>query len=524
LEHELGHEHLVRYARSPPRKIAGICTKPASKATAEGFANRRFYLAGTPFRSRLFALAPHRDQSISVRSRVRSRFLASFVAALAVLLTPALLFAHARLLRSSPAAMSTIAAPPTALRLWFSERPELRFSSIELVDSAGMVIPLGPLAVGDSMSIVAAIPKPLAVGRYSIAWRTAASDGHSTNGRFTFVVASPADTTTPVATPPMVPRQSTSGTRNANAPIEPGGSSVFSLPVRWAELVAAMVLVGAVVFRLFILPAAQWPVHEVADATDRTRRLAASVAMLFLIASITRLIAQSDLAMSPAISRGAAVMSTMRYTRWGHGWTFSGAGAAVALVGLLVARTTRSAWILAGIGAVAVCVGEAMTGHPGAMGRLAPLAVALDVAHFLSAGGWLGGLTCVLLCGLPALRAPDDATRSAAGSRLVRAYHRTAVECVAMTILSALIAAWLRFPSVSDLWTTDYGLALLRKVVVVVIVLAFGLFHWRRAVVRDWAATTAKRFRISATLELLAGAVVLALTTVLISTALPPIR
>ena len=165
-----------------------------------------------------------------------------------------------------------------------------------------------------------------------------------------------------------------------------------------------------------------------------------------------------------------------------------------------------------------------MTGHPGAMGRQAPFAVAVDVAHFLSAGGWLGGLTCVLLCGLPALRAPDESVRAAAGCRLVRTYHRTAMECVVLTIVSALIAAWLRFPSMSDLWTTEYGLALLRKIVVVVIVLSFGFFHWRRAVVPDWSAKTPKRFRISATLELLAGAVVIALTAVLISTALPPIR
>jgi len=418
--------------------------------------------------------------------------------------------------------MSTVSTPPTALRLWFSERPELRFSSLELVDSAGVAVSLGDLTAGDSMSIVASIKQPLRGGRYSVAWRTAAADGHATSGRFTFIVVSQADSAKPITITIPVPNQTRSGTRNANAPIEPGGPSAFSLPVRWAELVAAMVLIGAVVFRLFVLPMAQWPVHEVTEATDRARRLATSVAILFLVASFTRLVAQSELAMSPAISRGSAIVSTMRYTRWGHGWTFSAVGAAIALVGLLVARTMRSVWILAGLGAVAICVGEAMTGHPGALSRQAPLAVAIDVAHFLSAGGWLGGLTCVLLCGLPALRAPDETTRAAAGSRLVRSYHRTAIECVLLTIISAVIAGWLRLPAFSDLWTTEYGLALLRKIVVVVIVLAFGFFHWRRAVVRDWQTTTAKRFRISATLELLAGAVVIALTTVLISTALPP--
>jgi putative copper export protein/methionine-rich copper-binding protein CopC len=454
--------------------------------------------------------------------RFRNRVVVSVFASLAVLLTPALLFAHARLLRSEPAAMSRLGVPPSVLRLWFSERPELRFSTIDLADSAGTAIPLGSVAVGDSMSLVVPLAKALSAGRYSVAWRTAAADGHSTSGRFTFIVAPAAD---PVAapTPPAAPDSNMARPippgRRANAPIEPGGPSGFSLPVRWAELVAVMVLIGAVVFRLFVLPGAEFPVHELNEASDRARRLAIAVLMLFLVSSLTRLIAESEL--MSGVARSTAMMSTIRDTRWGHGWMFAATGGIIAIVGLFVARATRTAWIVAGLGAVAICVGEAMTGHAAAMDRHAPLAVATDVAHFLSAGGWLGGLTCVVLCGLPTLRAFDERNRVLSGARLVRSYHRIAMECVLLTILTAGIAAWLRLGALSDLWTTPYGLALLRKLIVVLVVLAFGLYHWRTAVVRDWANTTAKRFRLSATAELLAGAIVIALTTVLISTALP---
>jgi putative copper export protein len=62
---------------------------------------------------------------------------------------------------------------------------------------------------------------------------------------------------------------------------------------------------------------------------------------------------------------------------------------------------------------------------------------------------------------------------------------------------------------------------LLRKLFFVVVVLVFGLYHWRRVVSVDWADDTRARFRRSAIVELMAGAVVVAFTALLISTALP---
>jgi putative copper export protein len=151
-----------------------------------------------------------------------------------------------------------------------------------------------------------------------------------------------------------------------------------------------------------------------------------------------------------------------------------------------------------------------------------PLGISVDVAHFLGAGGWVGGLACVVVCGLPAVRALDEAFRDVAGARLVRAYHRAAMECVALVIATALVAAWLRLNAVSELWTTDYGSMLFRKIVFVLIMMAFGIYHWRTTVVPDWTPSTARRFRRSAVAELVVGAIIVAFTTLLVSTALPP--
>ena len=157
---------------------------------------------------------------------------------------------------------------------------------------------------------------------------------------------------------------------------------------------------------------------------------------------------------------------------------------------------------MAGIGVALIATSEALTGHAGASTNHLPLAVAVDVVHSLGAGAWLGGLTTVLLCGLPALRPLSDKERPRACSRLVRTYHKAAIESVTLVVLSALIAAWLRLGRLDALWTTDYGRMLLRKVFFVVCLFGFGLYHTRTAVNPEWGEDTV----ISLSAECYAGA------------------
>jgi putative copper export protein len=92
---------------------------------------------------------------------------------------------------------------------------------------------------------------------------------------------------------------------------------------------------------------------------------------------------------------------------------------------------------------------------------------------------------------------------------------------VIIVVLTAVVAAWLRLPAFDALWTTPYGLALVRKVIFVLVVLGFGVYHWRRVVIPDWTKNTLSRFKRSAVLELLFGGVVVALTAYLLTQPLP---
>ncbi|HTJ22508.1 MAG TPA: copper resistance protein CopC [Gemmatimonadaceae bacterium] len=460
-----------------------------------------------------------------VQSSSRHALIAA-CAVVALIATPVIAFAHARLVRSAPAANESLSAPPNGISLWFSERPELRFTSVQLLDSAGRAITLGaPSADADATGVVAAISAPLGVGRYTVVWRTAAADGHPSTGKFAFTVTS-APAAPPVVAPDDTARGSVSvridtvARRIPNSIAQPERPPAMPTAARWAELVAALTLIGALVVRLAVLPRADLPRETFIDASDRLRRLGHATLTLFALATLLRVAAESTLVMGDGESRLHAMLIVVRDTRWGHGWSFGAAGAVLAIVGLVAARRSISGWVVASVGAVLVCLGEALTGHAAASSRSA-LAIAADVTHVLGAGAWIGGLAALVVSVFPAIGALDQAQESRAGSRVVRAYHASAVECVAIVAISALVAAWLRLPALSALWSTTYGQILLIKVCVVLVVLAFGGYHWRSAVSVEWGTGTAGKFRRSAAAELVVGAIVVAITAVLISTPLP---
>lgn len=459
------------------------------------------------------------------------RALIAGAAAIALLTTPALLLAHARLVRSSPAANAVLSTPPDRITLWFSERPELHFTSVQLLDSAGRAIPLAaPVAEANSSAVSLLINGPLNAGRYTVVWRTAAADGHASNGKFTFSVTGSAAASPAAAEPPAVPpaaapgsatvRIDTAARRIPNSLVQPGEQPRMTTAARWAELIGALTLIGAIIVRLVVVPRADVPAEAFSDASDRLRRLATAALTLFVVGTLMRLAAESTLIMNDGASRLRTMLIVARDTRWGHGWAIGAGGAVVAYVGLFAARRRMFGWIVAAVGSVTVCLSEALTGHAAASTHSA-LAVATDVTHVLAAGGWIGGLAALLLSVFPALASLDQARQTQAGSRLVRSYHASALECVLLVVISAAIAAWLRLPTVDALWTSTYGRTLVIKFCVVLVLLAFGWYHWRSAVRVDWTNRTSVSFRRSAAAELFVGAIVIAITAVLISTPLP---
>ncbi len=100
---------------------------------------------------------------------------------------------HLKLSKSEPAADARVAASPTAVKLWFTQRPELSVTSIKLRSGSGTSAverALAPLsrAAADGSPITAPVGAALAPGHYEVVWRTMARDGHVLNGVIPFDV------------------------------------------------------------------------------------------------------------------------------------------------------------------------------------------------------------------------------------------------------------------------------------------------------------------------------------------------
>jgi methionine-rich copper-binding protein CopC len=102
---------------------------------------------------------------------------------------PAVASAHAFLDRADPPVGGTVAAPPAAIRLSFSETIEPAFSGIELTTADGRAVPTGRAALDLANARALVLPLPrLPPGRYKVHWHVVSVDTHPTEGDYSFEI------------------------------------------------------------------------------------------------------------------------------------------------------------------------------------------------------------------------------------------------------------------------------------------------------------------------------------------------
>jgi methionine-rich copper-binding protein CopC len=119
----------------------------------------------------------------------RHTFIVTTASATLSLFAAATAFAHAHLVRATPAEGGTVKDAPAEVMLKFNERLEPAFSSAVIRDSAGKQVDKADAHVdkADRTVVRVSLP-PLDPGVYSVEWRVMSSDSHKINGKFTFKV------------------------------------------------------------------------------------------------------------------------------------------------------------------------------------------------------------------------------------------------------------------------------------------------------------------------------------------------
>ena len=392
--------------------------------------------------------------------------------------------AHGVLSASQPQGRAVLADAPQAVVLTFTEAPEVGFSSVQVLDRGGGSYGAGRLEAvpGDPQTLRLGL-RPLTNGVYTVNWRIVSRvDGHLTAGSFAFGVGE-------VVTDDAV--------RPATA--VPSNRSVLGVGGRTFLYAGLSTLLGAA-----------W----VSMVAFRQRRR--SVALLLTVAWVVSAIGVVALGAAQRHTTGASVGDFLR-APLGQSVLWRAGGLALAAIGLLVARRgTGRRWLagngLVAAGAAGTVVAHVHSGHAAAASWPWTI-VALQSAHFLAAGGWLGGLAALLI-GLG--RKPDPVAAAAA-----RRYAVGAGAALGVLVVTGVIRALDEVGSWNSLLDTGYGQLIIVKSGLLLALAGFGAVNHYRNV--PAAGRSLRGLHRVGSAELATAAAVFAVTGFL-TTAPPPAR
>jgi putative copper export protein len=274
-------------------------------------------------------------------------------------------------------------------------------------------------------------------------------------------------------------------------------------------------VIGAAAFRILILPAA----GLTAPSLDRATATAGVAGAAILVAGVlARLYAQAYVSFGldePLTPELIWIVAT-DLPPWSTGWMVQFAAAVASLAAFGMARAgIRAGWALAALAALAVAGSAPFTGHAVSQDDWYALPIALQAAHVLGAGVWIGGLLVMIAAGVSVLARYPAADPSPVAA-LVNAFSPFALGGAALLALTGVVTTILYLHTVSDLWTTRYGVTLLLKVAMVAAVAGAGYVNWQHVRPRLSTPGSGDVLRQTATIELLLALAVLAITAVLV--------
>lgn len=433
----------------------------------------------------------------------------------------AMAWAHATLVRAAPAVDARVSRPPSTLLLEFNEAVVARTSRVELVAPDSQRLSLAPRNdPANARILLADVPELTLAGRYRVEWRLVGPDGHAVTGRYGFTV----DSIPAVAAVDSMPEGQAE--EAADSMHEPPADSFIQQAVRFLSFLAMVIVIGSIAFALFVLPAATRSGAEAfagfRQLTDRRlRSLGIAGAWLLLVTAVVRLTSHGVvLSGSLGALRIGDLGDLVVGSTFGRGWLLLVVSSIVLLVGL---RPHSPRWGALVGGAAALAISASFLGHPAAVPDLPLLAMSLDAVHVLAAGGWAGAILMLAMAALPVIPSVPNSDRVEVVRTLLRAFTPLALTCAAILAVTGAVGGWLQLRELGLVLGSDYGMMLVRKVVIVVMIAALGAYHWRVVQPSVGSDRSVARFRLSLALDVALVLLVLILTALLTGTA-PPVR
>jgi putative copper export protein len=292
--------------------------------------------------------------------------------------------------------------------------------------------------------------------------------------------------------------------------------------VRGCIYIGLLLLVGSEAVAMLIASTLADDTSLQTSIRHRVGRLGPPLVSTLIILFLARGALQVRSFLDPGDAITADVVSTvLASSAWGHAWLLQVAAALVLLVALDLKRRGTVTFHFAGAIAVSVTLwAQSGMGHAATNRWPAPLGRLLDTTHLLGAGLWIGTLAVLAALVVPLLR--DEATLPSL-ARLVQAFSLYARTGVSLVVLSGVAAALVYAQSPSILIASTWGRLLLVKLGAMLGVLAVGWYNWRivTPALNQTRATARRQLHVAIRLEILLAFVMLAITTLLVTSPLP---
>ena len=365
--------------------------------------------------------------------------------ALVALVLPGTAWAHATLLRTTPAVGQRLASSPGVVTMSFDQGVKTLASGIRVYGADGRLVSGAAHGVrGDPRAIEVTLQR-LPKGAYTVRWSAISNDSHVGHGIFTFGVRT--------AAPALSEAFGSSG---------PTASEHV---VRWLYFICLALITGGLGFRLIVLRGAATPAAE-----RRFYRLTVvGVIGALEVGIVAFLLRAEDALQLPFTSFLYGDLSPFaKATRFGEAFVAMELGFSFLAALLFLAWLTERRWLLwpAFLLSLGLGSGLSLASHQADdHGWLPSFA---DWAHLSAATLWIGGLLSLWL-----VVWHDQELRRTAFWR----FSEIAGPLVAVVVAAGSYMTYRRFPAVHDLWTVHYGRLLLIKLGLVSLALAWGAFH-----------------------------------------------
>jgi copper transport protein len=359
------------------------------------------------------------------------------VCIVAALVLPASAFAHASLLRESPAYKQEVTSAPHWIALRFDQTVELIPNAVEVLNRRG--VNLAKPARVDGTRLIVPLRK-LPRGPYTVRWKALSTDGHVVSGVYTFGVGVPAPLVTDA--------------------VGAQGPTTTEHVVRWVYFLGLALLVGGIGFHLLIdrrVPAKRF---FVVTGIGAIVVLETGIVAFLLRAEDALQLPFGDFLygdLSP-LSHG---------TRFGEAFIAMELGFALVTAFLVLAWVTDRRWLLwvAFVLGLVFASGLSLSGHS----SVSATEEVADWLHLSAATLWVGGLIQLGFVVWPTAR---DFRATA-----FRRFSRLATLCVAVLVTAGTYLSIERLPALHDLWRSGYGHVLLVKLALVAVALMWGAAH-----------------------------------------------